>query len=301
MAGAEREFVTKNRQGGAMKRLMYWLGIATGTLAVIAATAYVVVYVVSERELRRTYPMPTTTSVALPTDPAALAEGQRLATILGCFKGCHGRQAEGSVFFDEPMIARIVAPNLTASVRNYSDAELAVAIRQGLRPDGRSMVVMPSESFVALTDEDLGRIIAFLRSVPPVEGPGRDLSPGPLGRIGFAMGEFQTTARLVAESVAPPAARSDNAVHGRYLAQIACAHCHGADLRGSSNPDFTSPNLGVVAAYSSEQFTALLRTGVAIGGRTLGVMSPYARKNLSQLNDSEIAALYEYLHALPAS
>lgn len=286
--------------GMAMMRLLHWLGIAVGTLVAMVVTAFVVVYAISERELRRTYPIPAT-SGSLPTDPAALAEGQRLATILGCFNGCHGRQAEGSVFFDEPMIARIVAPNLTASVRKYSDAELAVAIRQGLRPDGRSMVVMPSEGFVALTDEDLGRIIAFLRSVPSADGPGPDLSPGPFGRIGFAVGEFKTTARLVAESVLPPAAASDNAVHGRYLAQVVCAQCHGADLRGSSNPDFTSPNLGVVTAYSSEQFATLLRTGVATGGRTLGVMSSYARNNLSHLNDSEIAALYEYLRALPAA
>jgi cytochrome c553 len=283
-----------------MKRLMYWLGMAIGTLAALAVAAYVVVYVVSERELRRTYPIPTT-AVLLPSDPAALAEGQRLATIFGCFSGCHGRQAEGIVFFNEPKIARIVAPNLTTSVRKYSDAELAVAIRQGLRPDGRSMVVMPSESFAVLTDADLGRIIAFLRSLSPTVGPGPDVSPGPLGRVGFAMGKFKTTARLVAEAVSPPAATSDNAAHGRYLAQVVCSHCHGADLRGSSNPDFTSPDLGVVTAYSSEQFTTLLRTGVATGGRTLGVMGSYARKNLSHLTDSEIAALYEYLHALAAA
>jgi hypothetical protein len=48
------------------------------------------------------------------------------------------------------MIARVVAPNLTAAVHQYSDAEFAVIIRNGVRPGGRSMVVMPSEVFVGL-------------------------------------------------------------------------------------------------------------------------------------------------------
>ena len=34
------------------------------------------------------------------------------------------------------------------------------------------MMVMPAEGFVLLTDEDLGRIIAFLKSLPAVSGPG---------------------------------------------------------------------------------------------------------------------------------
>jgi hypothetical protein len=55
----------------------------------------------------------------------------------------------------------------------------------------------------------------------------------------------------------------------------------------------------VVTAYSPEAFTQLIRTGVALGGRKLGVMGAWAQGNLSQLTDAEIGALYSYLHALP--
>ena len=68
-------------------------------------------------------------------------------------------------------------------------------------------------------------------------------------------------------------------------------------MRGASNPDFTSLSLQVVAAYSQDAFNELLRTGVALGGRTLPVMGPRARENLSYLTDAEITALYGYLHA----
>jgi hypothetical protein len=53
--------------------------------------------------------------------------------------------------------------------------------------------------------------------------------------------------------------------------------------------------LRVVGAYSEAQFTTLMRTGEAVGGRTLQTMSPYAKRNLSQLTDPEVAALYAYL------
>src|SRR5215813_4090233 len=154
-----------------MKRLVRWIGIALGGLVGLAIIAYAVLYVLSERALRRTYAVPAV-ALSIPSDPVSVTEGRRLATVRGCFAGCHGKQAEGAVLFDKPMIARIVAPNLTAAVRKYSDAELAVIIKHGIRPDGRSMLVMPSEVFTVMSDQDLARIIAFLKSLPEVPGPG---------------------------------------------------------------------------------------------------------------------------------
>ena len=119
-----------------------------------------------------------------------------------------------------------------------------------MRPGGRSMMVMPAEAFVLLTDDDLGRIIAFLRSLPAVEGPGPSVSLGPLGRIGIAVGQFEPVAQLIAETVPPPEATSEGATYGRYPARTTCAACHGTSLSGASNPDFTSPSLQLVAAYS---------------------------------------------------
>lgn len=281
-----------------MKRIWHWTGIVVGSLLGLVVMAYGVVYVASEHILQRKYDVPAVT-IAVPTDGASIAEGRRLAAIRNCF-GCHGKQAEGGVMFDQPIIARIVAPDLTASVRRYSDAQLAVIIRNGLRPDGRSVIVMPSEAFAGMNDEDLGRVIAYLKSLPPATGPGPGIELGPIGRVGFVAGKFKTVAQLIVDTVPPPGATPGEAVFGRYLARTICAECHGAALRGDSNPDFTSPDLRIVAAYSPEAFTALMRTGVALGGRKLGVMTETAKENLCQLTDAEIAALYSYLHSLAA-
>lgn len=280
-----------------MNRTLRWIGIAVAGLAGLLIVASASVYALSERILRRTYDVPSV-ALTIPTDPEAVEEGRRLATIHGCLD-CHARNGEGRVLFDDPKIARIVAPSLTAAVRKYTDAQLAVIVRSGIRPDGRSLLVMPGEAFVPMTDADLGRIIAFLRSLPPVPGPEPIIAPGPLGRLGLVTGKFKTTVQLIAESVPPPAAASQEAELGRYLALSVCAECHGTSLHGASNPDFTSSDLRVVVAYSPEAFTRLLRTGIALGDRQLRIMSPYARKYLSQLTDSEISALYSYLHALP--
>ena len=281
-----------------IKRLLRWLGLTAGVLAAIVIIAYTVVYILSERVLQRTYQVPAV-SVAIPTDLASIIEGRRLATIHGCYGGCHGKEGGGVVMFDQPLIGRVVAPNLTAAVRHYSDAELEGIIRHGVRPGGRGMMVMPSEGFVLLTDEDLGRIIAFLKSLPAIEGPGPNVSLGPLGRVGVAIGQYKTVPQLIAETSPPPEASNEEAAYGRYLARTTCVQCHGTSLRGASNPDFTSPSLQVVAAYSPAAFAHLLRDGVALGGRNLPTMSPYARILLSHLTDSEIPALYSYLHVLP--
>src|SRR5690242_13525966 len=193
-----------------MKRLLRWTGVGLGSLAALAIIAYAVVYVLSERVLRRTYDVPAA-ALTIPTDSASIAEGRRLATLRGCFGGCHGKAVEGAVMFDQPIIGRVVAPNLTAAVRKYSDPELVGIIRNGVRPGGRSMMVMPSEEFVVLNDEDLGRIIAFVKSLPAVDGPGPSVSLGPLGRIGVASGKFKTVAEIIAETIPPPEATGQDA------------------------------------------------------------------------------------------
>lgn len=280
-----------------MKRFLRWTGIAAGWVVALILIACAVLYFLSERALRRTYPIPAVT-LTVPTDDAAIAEGQRLTAIHDCF-GCHGKQGAGAVMFDEPMIARLVAPSLPAAVRKYSDAELAAIVRNGVRPGGRSMLVMPSEAFVELTDQDLGCIIAYLRTLPMASGPAVETSIGPAGRAGVAMGKFKVVAELIAETVPPPAATTEEAKFGRYLARTVCGGCHGASLRGASNPEFTSPSLQAVTAYSPEAFARLMRTGVPLGERKLKTMGPAAEKILSNLNDAEVAALYSYLHAMP--
>jgi mono/diheme cytochrome c family protein len=279
-------------------RILRWSAIAVASLLGLAVLVCALVYGLSEYKLRQTHEV-AAVALILPTDAESIAEGRRLATIRGCFHGCHGKEAEGYVMFDDPKIARVVAPNLTAAVRKYSDAQLAAIVRNGVYPDGRSTIIMPAATFHDMTDVDLARILAFLKTLPPVPGPGPEVSVGPLGRIGLATGKLKTVTQEIVDTVPPPPGATPEAEIGRYLARTVCAECHGTSLRGASNPSLTSPDLGVVAAYPPEAFTRLMREGIALGDRELGLMSSRSRVGFQLLTDTEIAALYGYLRTLP--
>jgi cytochrome c553 len=283
-----------------MKRILQWLGIGLAGLMVLAIGTAAFIYIRSEQITRRTYAFPPT-SISLPTDPFALTEGQRLATIRGCYDGCHGTQLDGGVLIDRPMLARLVAPNLTRIASLYSDAELELVIRHGVRPNGRSTLGMPSSMFYHLSDRDLGAIIAFIRAAPVTEGPLTEIRLGPMARLGLVLGKYNPQATQIDHS-APRLVVTDTADHmlfGRYLALTSCSECHGVDLRG--NADRSTPNLAIAAAYSEETFVRLMRTGVALGDRELPLMSNAARSRFAHFTDGEIRALHEYLHTLDST
>jgi cytochrome c553 len=92
----------------------------------------------------------------------------------------------------------------------------------------------------------------------------------------------------VAEKVRP-------ADPGRYFADALCSECH--DLHAARSHDGAPvPALAPIAAgYSLPDFQRLIHTGVASGGRKLGLMTIIAQENLHALRDDEIAAIHAYL------
>jgi len=58
------------------------------------------------------------------------------------------------------------------------------------------------------------------------------------------------------------------------------------------------PDLRIVAAYSAEDFSTLMKTGKPIGDRELKVMGGVARGRYSRFTDSEVKAVYDYLAEL---
>lgn len=276
-----------------MRRVLRRILYAVGGLAAVALLAAAAVYVQSERILRRTYDAPLTAFVA-PTDSASIAEGEHLARVRGC-PSCHGEALQGQTFYDEPHVARITAANLTRVVRTHSDAELERVIRRGVRKDGTSVMAMPSATFTHLTDADLGKIVAYLRSRPEREGPAARVEARWLGRVGLVLGKFRPVAATIdpARSAVPPGTPGDGAAHGRYLAMTICAECHGQDLRGSV--ENAVPDLRIVGAYSPDAFAHLMRTGLALGERPLGLMRETALHRLRLLTPTEVSDLYAYL------
>ncbi|MDX1440469.1 MAG: cytochrome c [Rubricoccaceae bacterium] len=262
--------------------------------ATLAAATYV--YVVSERVIHRQYDAPLD-DLAVPTDSASIAEGERLARIRGC-PGCHGAALEGKVQFDNFLGGREVAANLTAVARHYTTAELVRVIRYGVRPNGEGVMDMPSPMYYHLSDSDLGKIIAYLRSLPRAEGNPYEFSPGPRVRWEIARGEWvpwPEDIQLMGPRMVSPAL-DDTLRYGEYLARTVCSECHGIDLLGW----WGNPPLTVAGAYPDTSFFRLMRTGVPIGGRDLELMDDVARSRFSHFTDDEIRSLHAYLRTLTA-
>ena len=184
----------------------------------------------------------------------------------------------------------LMAPNLTQLAKR-TDAELDRAIRQGLRPDGRSELGMPSQAYAGLTDAETASLITYIRGLPP-HGPVQDQPPyGFILRMNLVTGALKTQVARHAETAAPLDA---GAAPGRHIAQIACSQCHGMDLAGGKG--YPAPDLTVRGYYDRKQFHAVMRTGEGLP-RDMKLMAETATSSLSHLTDPEIDALYDYLLA----
>lgn len=274
------------------RRIGKWIAFLIGGLLVLLLIALAVLYFLSERLIHRERTA-VGAAVTIPADAQSLAEGERLAYITGC-TGCHGEDLGGQVFFDGGLLlARMVAPNLTTVFRDASVEELERAVRRGIGVDGRTLVAMPSGMYRNLSDEHLGQIFAWIRTVPVVERDHPRRWIGPLARVGLMAGELELDADVVARlgmGDPDPDLEGQQAL-GSYLAHIACTECHGHDLGGTNN----MPALAIARTYTLEEFTHLMRTGEALGGRELDLMSNVARFRFRHFTDEEVRALYAYL------
>jgi cytochrome c553 len=227
--------------------------------------------------------------------PGDAALGARLVSVYGC-DGCHGKALTGNDFYG------IIAPNLRHRARLWGVEGFARAVRRGIRPDGTSTSwAMPTEHFSTMADSEIAAIHAHL--VKQGDAPD-DASPTIHHRLfkayAAATGELVPNAVVVrptdrGPAMAPAPGSPD---WGRYFTRLACAECHGHDLRG--NPGFAPALADVIQVYDWPAFVRLTTTGRPPDGRELRLMTSVGRERLAHMSDAERRALFEYLKALPA-
>lgn len=278
-------------------------------LLVLGAGAAGAVYLISNNRINKTYAVQGK-AVAVPTDAAAIARGQHLASAIGKCVECHGGNLAGKVWLEIPKLGRYVGRNLTTTRGRLSDADLERAIRHGIGSDNRSLLFMPSEDFQYFSDQDLGALIAYIRSLKPIENALPPSYVGPLGRALMVAGQFPV---IAADNVnhelkpsAPPAAVTPE--YGAYLANIGgCTGCHGPGLSGGQvpgtppdDPQFPpAANLTPtgIGAWSEADFFKALRTGIRPDGRQLNIFMPWPLAG--QMTDDEIKAVWAFLQTVP--
>lgn len=295
-----------------MRKVLKWIGFVLGGLVGSVILAVATMLIIGGSRLNKQYDIEPAT-VAIPTDPDAIARGQYLYS--ATCAGCHGDNLAGTPFFDDPGLGSIPAPNLTSGNGGigsaYTDADYVRAIRHGVRPDGTPLMIMPSGAFYYFSDEDLGAIIAFMQNVSPQDQvwPAKNLSP--MGRILLVAGAFGNV--LQAETIdhtgpRPPAPEQGvTAAFGEYLVNTGdCRNCHGSNLTGQQPGEPGAPfapNLTPgdhLADWSAEDFIAAMRTGKSPDGHEIdNNFMPW--EHIGRLTDDDLTAMHLYLQSLPAA
>ena len=217
----------------------------------------------------------------------------------------------GGMVFDEPpfkAIAANITPDPQTGIGKWTDAQLALAIREGVRPD-KSVIgpPMPIGFYRYLSDDDLAAIIAYMRAQPAVK------IAQPKSKYNIPLPP--NYGPPVKSVKAPPA--SDQRAYGEYLANIGhCMDCHSPrdekgmlhlENRGAGGQIFKGP-WGVSVSrnltphptglkdFSDAQIIQSVREGVDRSGQPY--MPPMGFAFYKTISDADMAALIAYLRSL---
>jgi mono/diheme cytochrome c family protein len=286
--------------------------ILTGLLlvAVIAAAA---VYGLGEMQIQKKYTV-AAEAIPIPTDAESIARGKHLMHAIAKCTDCHGEGLKGGTMIDDPMFGRLVAPNLTTGAGGVGgqlrDEDWVRAVRHGVMLDGKSVAIMPSNLYNAMSERDLGSLIAYAKSLPPVDNTTAATQLGFLSRLLLVTGQAHFLSAAVIQHDAPPPPAPDPGIsvtYGKYLATIGgCVECHTPSLGGGPVPGAPpdAPKAlnisqgGEPGTWTDEQFKTTLRTGTNPAGRKLDPdWMPW--KAAAEMTDDEISAVWMYLKSMP--
>jgi len=251
----------------------------------------------------------------------SIARGEYLVTGPAACGNCHTplgaegpdlTRALGGRLVDKNPDFTAYAPNITpgARVADWTDAELVRAIREGLRPDGTLIgPPMPITLYRGMSDDDAQSIVAYLRTVPAVEGE----QPESVYNIPLPPAYGPPV-----ESVPHPE-EGVTVEYGAYLAgPIAhCMDCHtphgpqgpmlethlgagGFEFRGpwgvSVAPNLTPHPEDGIADRTDEELKVMITQGMHPDGTPMMPPMPYAY--LANMKPEDLDAIILYLRSL---
>lgn len=279
--------------------------IALGVVLVVIALAIYGVYHASEARLTRQYEIGPVPSLA----GGDSVRGAHVVNAVSLCSRCHAGDLGGQVMADNPVF-RAAAPNLTRGAggrpASWSEADWNRAIRHGLGGRGNPLLVMPSDAYNQMSDEDLRAVVAYLRAVRPVD---REIAPSKMKLLGRALmtaGEFNEIAaeRIAHQARAPESSDPDDGV---YLSRIAgCTFCHQADYTGRTEP-FGPPGAPPIPpikdlakqGWTLDDFSRAVRQGRRPDNSEINKFMPWS--SYAGMTDREIAALWLATQRLPAT
>ncbi len=171
-------------------------------------------------------------SAQSPAGPDLIARGKYVfAATGGC--GCHtekdrpvnsgGRKYEGPF---GTVYSTNITPDRQTGIGDWTDDQIITAIRLGRRPNGERLVpVHPYPVFNGMAEEDLRAVVAYLRSLPPVNRANQPKKVIPLFESVFLPAWL---AAFAPRETPPPTAPTSGLARGEYLVRAVghCGECH---------------------------------------------------------------------------
>jgi cytochrome c553 len=266
-----------------------------------------------------------------------LEKGKYLVTKVALCLDCHsernfeyfsgpiidGTEGQGGELFDHKNVgvpgtiyARNITPDEATGIGTWSDDEIFRAITQGIRKNGDTLFpLMPYPAYNQLAKEDIHAIIAYIKTLKPVEHtvPQRQLMI-PI------QAAYPPNLRASLDSNRRPA-MEDKVKYGEYLVKAAsCFDCHTPMENGQFGQPFTGgytfhmpgftvnsanltsdPETGI-GAWSEEQFLNKFtqyrnKEAYAFDAGKQNTIMPWAL--YSQMDDYDLKAIYAFLKTLP--
>jgi hypothetical protein len=209
------------------------------------------------------------------------------------------------------------APNITMDVEtgigSWTDEEIIVSIRDGLRPDGTILgPPMPSSFYRTMSDYDVRAIVAYMRTFKPVKNavPKSQYNIPLPANYGPMIGSV------------PPVSKDDALAYGKYVT-VSLGHCIGCHTPVAKGQfDFSRTNVGGrlftnihglgfttvstnitphpvagIGSWTDVEIKRAITDGIGRDGRVLSKAMGFAHyKNISA---EDLDAIVLYLRSLP--
>jgi mono/diheme cytochrome c family protein len=215
------------------------LGILLGVILLAVAAGLIYLFAALPKK-------ETPQDVRVQTSPARLARGEYLARNVTVCLHCHadrksqffamppipGTEGQGGLFVKEKGLGELYSPNITPhALGTWTDGEVIRAVTTGVNKDGDPLFpIMPYQVYAHLKEEDLLSIIAYIRSLKPIEKQIQKT------KLDFPL---NLIVRTIPGPTTPDTKAQSNP--GNYLATIAgCIGCHTPiNDRGEPLPGMT--------------------------------------------------------------
>jgi mono/diheme cytochrome c family protein len=209
-----------------------------------------------------------------------------------------------------------ISPHTRDGIGSWTNADMANALMRGVSPGGAHYYpAFPYTSYAGMKLDDARHLMAYIRTLAPVEGRVRDHDLGFPFNIRRTLGGWKFLFFKPAPITDDPA-RSASWNRGRYLTEALahCAECHsprnalgalddtkryagGPEAHGSGWVPNITPR--ALKDWTRGEWVQLLQMGLTAEGDSVGGSMGSVVKNIAELPKEDAAAMAEYLMSLP--